>query len=175
LVAVYPLSQGIGCAELSDSLELLFAIYVWFDRSEGEHFMEPERALRVDTESWTILLVEDDSLIRLLTAEHLRGVGFDVVEAVTAEDAVAVLSSGVKVHLVFSDVSLPGAMGGFALAVWVRHHFRSIPVVLTSGVDSAVRPLDRQSLIPFLSKPYRMEDAEKLIASVLAKSLFARR
>jgi len=137
--------------------------------------MRPDRASRADTESWTILLVEDDSLIRLLTAEHLRGVGFDVVEAVTAEDAVAVLSSGVKVHLVFSDVSLPGAMGGFALAVWVRHHFRSIPVVLTSGVDSAVRPLDRQSLIPFLAKPYRMEDAEKLIASVLTKSPLTKR
>ena len=91
--------------------------------------MEPERASHVDTGSWTILLVEDDSLIRLLTAEHLTGVGYDVVEAATAEDAVAILSSGVRVHLVFSDVSLPGAMGGFALAVWVRHHFRSIPVV----------------------------------------------
>lgn len=137
--------------------------------------MAPERALRADTESCAILLVEDDSLIRLLTAEHLRGVGYHVVEAVTAEDAVAVLSSGAKVHLIFSDVSLPGAMGGFSLAVWVRNHFRSIPVVLTSGVDSAVRPLDRQNLIPFLAKPYRMEDAEKLIASVLTKSSFATR
>ena len=66
-------------------------------------------------------------------------------------------------------------MGGFALAVWVRHHFRSIPVVLTSGVDFAVRPLDRQNLIPFLAKPYRMEDAEKLIVSVLADESFAAR
>ena len=137
--------------------------------------MRPDRASRADTESWTILLVEDDSLIRLLTAEHLRGVGYDVVEVTTAEDAVVALSSGARVHLVFSDVSLPGAMGGFALAVWVRHHFRSIPVVLTSGVDFAVRPLDRQKLIPFLAKPYRMEDAEKLIASVLTKSPLTKR
>jgi hypothetical protein len=56
----------------------------------------------------------------------------------------------------------------------MRNHFRSIPVVLTSGVDSAVRPLDRQNLVPFLAKPYRMEDAAKLIASVLAKSPFAK-
>ena len=132
--------------------------------------MEPGRA---EFQTWTVLLVEDDSLIRLTTAEYLRGVGYNVVEAVTAEEALAVLSSGVKIHLLFSDVSLPGKMGGFSLAVWMRNHFRSIPVVLTSGVDSAARPLDRQNLVPFLAKPYRMEDAAKLIASVLAKSPFA--
>ena len=137
--------------------------------------MEPERAFRVEAESSTILLVEDDSLIRLTTVEYLRAVGYNVIEAVTGEEAVAVLSSGVRVHLIFSDVSLPGAMGGFSLAVWVRNHLRSIPVVLTSGVDSAVRPLDRQKLIPFIAKPFRMEDAEKLIASVLANALFAGR
>jgi DNA-binding NtrC family response regulator len=79
-----------------------------------------------------------------------------------------------NVGLLACDVFLPGKMGGFSLAVWIRHHFRSIPVVLTSGVDSAVRPLDRQNLVPFLAKPYRMEEAEKLIASVLAKSPFAK-
>ena len=110
--------------------------------------MEPERALRVEAESSTILLVEDDSLIRLTTVEYLRAVGYNVIEAVTGEEAVAVLSSGVRVHLIFSDVSLPGAMGGFSLAVWVRNHLRSIPVVLTSGVDSAVRPLDRRRMFP---------------------------
>jgi CheY-like chemotaxis protein len=136
--------------------------------------MEPKRAQGSNSESWTILLVEDDSLIRLATAEYLRHVGYNVVEAVTGEEAVAVLSSGQKVQLIFSDVTLPGAMGGLALAVWVRNHLRSIPVILTSGVDSAVRPLDRQSLIPFLAKPYRMQDAEELIKSVLAKSPFAR-
>ena len=137
--------------------------------------MEPETASRTEAETWTILLVEDDSLIRLTTAEHLREAGYSVVEAVTGEEAVAVLSSGLRVHLVFSDVSLPGAMGGFSLAVWVRNHLRSIPVILTSGVDSAIRPLDRQSLIPFVAKPYRLEDAEKMIASVLARSLLAMR
>lgn len=153
-------------------MELLSTYCVYFDRSGGPEGanMEPGRA---EFQTWTVLLVEDDSLIRLTTAEYLRGVGYNVVEAVTAEEALAVLSSGVKIHLLFSDVSLPGKMGGFSLAVWMRNHFRSIPVVLTSGVDSAARPLDRQNLVPFLAKPYRMEDAAKLIASVLAKSPFA--
>ena len=134
--------------------------------------MEPDRATRGEADLWVILLVEDDSLIRMTTAEYLRNVGYNVVESATADEAARVLSSGTRVHLVFSDVSLPGDMGGFSLAVWVRRNVPFIPVILMSGVDSAVRPLDRQHLIPFIAKPFRMEDAAQLIASELAKASF---
>jgi CheY-like chemotaxis protein len=120
----------------------------------------------------TILIVEDEPLSRISVADHLRRVGYVVIEAATANEAVPVLTSGSKVHLVFSDVELPGMMGGFSLAVWIRNHCRSIPVILTSGVGSAILPLSRQHLIPFLEKPYRPEDAAELIATVLAASLF---
>ena len=132
--------------------------------------MQPDWSPTAQEEPCTILLVEDDSILRITTADHLRTAGYHVIEAVTGEEAVRVISSGNRVHLVFSDVSLPGLMGGFSVATWVRNHFRSIPVVLTSGVEAAVRPLCRQSLIPFLAKPYRMEDAEQLIAKTLAAS-----
>jgi CheY-like chemotaxis protein len=124
---------------------------------------------------WVILFVEDDPLVRVTMADYLRGAGYGVVEAGTADEAVSVLSSGTKVHLVFSDVELPGEMGGFSLAVWIRNYYRFIPVVLASGVNSVIRPLARQHLVPFISKPYRPEDAEELIASVLANSVFAKR
>jgi DNA-binding NtrC family response regulator len=66
-------------------------------------------------------------------------------------------------------------MGGFSFAVWIRNHYRSIPVILTSGVGSVIPPLSRQHLVPFLEKPYRPEEAEKLIASVLASSPLMRK
>ena len=132
--------------------------------------MEPDRATRAEEDSRVILLIEDDSLIRMTTAEYLRSVGYTVIEAATADEGARVLASGARVHLVFSDVSLPGDMGGFSLAIWVRRNFPFIPVVLMSGVDSAVRPLDRQHLIPFIAKPFRMEDAAELIARELAKA-----
>jgi CheY-like chemotaxis protein len=118
----------------------------------------------------TILVVEDDPLARLSVAGHLRDIGYSVVEAGTADDAVAVLRSGTPVHLVFCDVELPGQMGGFSFAVWMRNHHRSIPVILTSGVGSVIPTLDRQHLIPFLRKPYRPEEAAELIASVIVAS-----
>jgi DNA-binding NtrC family response regulator len=137
--------------------------------------MEPHRAAGAETDPWVVLLVEDDSLIRMTTAEYLRSGGYTVIEAASADEGAEVLSSGTKVHLVFSDVSLPGDLGGFSLAVFVRRNFPFIPVVLMSGVDSAIRPLDRQHLIPFIAKPFRMEDAERLIASELAKASSTRR
>ena len=118
----------------------------------------------------TILVVEDESLVRLLVADHLRSLGYLVIEAGSADEAVATISAGARVHLVFSDVGLPGMMGGFSFAVWIRNHYRSIPVILTSGVRSAIPPLNRQHLIPFLPKPYQLQEAAELIATVLETS-----
>jgi two-component system, response regulator PdtaR len=118
----------------------------------------------------TILVVEDDPLTRIAVAQHLRDAGYKVIEAATADEAVSVLSSGSRVHLVFADVELPGSMGGFSLAVWVRNHCRFVPVILTSGVGPVIRPLSRQHLVPFLEKPYRPEEAAELIASVLSSA-----
>ena len=70
----------------------------------------------------TILVVEDEALLRITLVDHLRSVGYRVAEAGTAEEAVRVLLSSSNIDLVFSDVELPGAMGGFALAVWIRRH-----------------------------------------------------
>jgi CheY-like chemotaxis protein len=99
------------------------------------------------TGSRAILVVEDDALCRIMLADHLRSIGYQVVEAANAEEAVRALSSRSKVDLVFSDVELPG-MRGFALAVWIRRHHLPTQIVLTSGVGSVTRALTRQGLVP---------------------------
>lgn len=123
----------------------------------------------------TVLVVEDDPLARIALAEHLRGIGYRVIEAGSADDAISALSSGSRVNVVFADVELPGSMGGFSLAVWVRNHYRLIPVILTSGVGAVIPPLNRQHVVPFLEKPYRPEEAAELIARVLSSSSLADR
>lgn len=126
-----------------------------------------EREIR---QAITILVVDDEPLTRISIAAHLESVGYRVLETGTADEAVSVLSSGSRIHLVFSDVELPGTMGGFSFAIWVRHHYRSIPVILTSGVSSVVPALDRQHLIPFIPKPYQPYEVSELIAKVLSGS-----
>lgn len=118
----------------------------------------------------TILLVEDDPLVRISTADHLRDKGYRVVEAGTVIEAATVLSSGPQVHAVFSDVDLPGATGGLSLAVWVHAHYPAIPVILTSGVRAVMPALSAQRGVPFLAKPYDLNELSALIASVIAKA-----
>ncbi len=86
-----------------------------------------------ESASETILIVEDEVLIRFDVADYLRGCGYRVIEAGNASEAVAILQSGRRVDLLFSDVQLPGSMDGFALARWVRMHQPEVKVILTSG------------------------------------------
>lgn len=81
----------------------------------------------------TILVVEDDVLIRMDVSDYLRDCGWHVVEAGNAAEAVTVLESDTAVDLVFFDIQMPGAMDGFGLAGWVREHRPGLRIILTSG------------------------------------------
>ena len=118
----------------------------------------------------TVLLVEDDALLRVSAADHLRKKGYHVIEAGTVIEAATVLSSGPPVHLVFSDVDLPGATGGLSLAVWINTYHPKIPVVLTSGVRAVMPTLADQRRVPFVPKPYDFDKVAALIAKVIAEA-----
>jgi DNA-binding NtrC family response regulator len=122
----------------------------------------------------TVLLVEDDALLRVSAADHLRGKGYHVVEAGTMIEAATVLSSGPPIHLVFSDVDLPGATGGLSLAVWINAYHPKVPVILTSGVRAVMPTLADQRRIPFIPKPYDFEKVAALIAKVIAEAFPSR-
>jgi len=117
----------------------------------------------------TVLLVEDDAFLRVSAADHLRGKGYHVVEAGTVIEAATVLASG-PIHLVFSDVDLPGTTGGLSLAVWMNIHHPDVPVILTSGVRAVMPALADQRRIPFIPKPYDFEKVAALIAKVIAET-----
>jgi CheY-like chemotaxis protein len=108
-----------------------------------------------------ILLVEDDVLLRLSVCDHLRDAGFTVHEAASGDEAKAVLSAGVDVDLVFSDVQMPGETDGVALAAWTRVHFPSVPIVLTSGAPAGLEQAAGGNAEGVIAKPY---DHDVLIA-----------
>ncbi len=87
----------------------------------------------------TVLIVEDEALVRLAFAEYLRACGYMVFEANSIAEAKAVLDADTRVDLVFSDVQMPGAAEGFALASWIRQHPPDIKVILTSGLTGAAQ------------------------------------
>ena len=80
----------------------------------------------------TVMVVEDEVLVRIDVSEYLRSQGFRVVEAANADEAKQILSSGERVEVLFSDVNMPGSMDGLALAYWVREHQPWTEIILTS-------------------------------------------
>lgn len=117
----------------------------------------------------TILVVDDEVLVRTVVSEYLRDCGFSAVEAASGDEALAVLSSELDVDVVFSDVEMPGSINGFGLAQWVRRHRPELKVILTSG--NASKASDARDLCAqggFVAKPYAIEDLASRIARLLA-------
>lgn len=126
------------------------------DPREGEHQQHK-----------TVLLVEDDVLVRISAADYLRSLGYRVIEAGATVEAGTVLSSGEAVHVVFSDIDLPGATGGLSLAIWLHANYPDIPIILTSGVRTVTPAFSEQRVVPFVPKPYDLAQVAALIAGLL--------
>ena len=120
---------------------------------------EPERA--------RVLLVEDEVLIRTPIAHTLRGAGFVVIEASSADEGWSYLQAGAPVDLVFSDIQMPGSMDGAELARKVKENYNHIVIVLTSG-KGAPSPGDNQH--HFISKPYRSANVIAMMMSLLGRA-----
>ena len=118
--------------------------------------------------SSTILLVEDELVIRMNVADYLVDRGFLVVEASNATEALGYLTSSVvEIDLVFTDVRMPGKMDGLALARWIQQHRVGLPVIVTSGdvgrenVSTKTFPADF-----FFPKPYELNTIAEAIVKL---------
>jgi DNA-binding response OmpR family regulator len=114
-----------------------------------------------------VLVVEDEILIRLALADHLRDTGLTVYEAANGEEAVDLLTHhGRDIDAIFSDIMMPGAVDGLALHAWAAAHCPGLPVILTSGApdqDAVVRGLENAGL--FFLKPYNMDHVAALLTA----------
>jgi two-component system, response regulator PdtaR len=101
-----------------------------------------------------VLVVEDEELARLIITEALRDEGFEVMEAEHAEAALGMLlTHAPRIHVLFTDVQMPGTMDGLALAHHASTQWPWIRLLITSGTPR----LDRESFPKtsrFLTKPY---------------------
>jgi len=114
-----------------------------------------------------VLVVEDDVLLRLVTAGSLREAGFEVLEAANAAEAVQVLKC-IPVDALFSDIDMPGRMDGFALAQWVHQRELNVRIILTSGPDRTLG--EAGEYVSYLCKPYGSAEVEHLLRRVLPSS-----
>jgi DNA-binding response OmpR family regulator len=115
-----------------------------------------------------ILVVEDESFIRVPLAEYLRDCGYRVFEVASVSEAKSVLNSATPVDLVFTDVNLVGEENGFMLANWVREHHPATKMLITSGVENAAEKAGEQCAAShFVAKPYSYSAVSQRIQALL--------
>ena len=101
-----------------------------------------------------VLIVEDEALVRELEADIILGAGFRLLQASTADEAFALLRRGTEVHLVFTDVDMPGSIDGFEFARLVRQGWPEVAILVSSG-KTRPAPGDLPERAHFIAKPYR--------------------
>jgi two-component system, response regulator PdtaR len=106
---------------------------------------------QTNKEGPVVLVVEDNTLVRALTVERFGDAGLIVMEADDAEWAISILESNAQfIQVVFSDIVLPGAIDGLALAIRVQESWPWMAVALTSG---QIEPSDLPDGVRFFRKP----------------------
>ncbi len=138
----------------------------------------PARRARGDER---ILLVEDDEMVRGLAAAQLRGLGYEVVDAVDGPSALAALAApdpdgrARRFGLLFTDVIMPGGMNGRELAEAVRAVQPHIPVLFTSGYteDAIVHNGRIDPGVDLLSKPYRLDELAQRVRAAIDRTTAA--
>jgi two-component sensor histidine kinase len=103
-----------------------------------------------------VLVVEDEMLLRMRAVDIVEDAGFRAVEAVNADEALAILESRSDISLLFSDIQMPGTMDGLKLAHAVHDRWPSIKIILVSGQvkpTDADKPTDSR----FFGKPIEVE------------------
>jgi CheY-like chemotaxis protein len=111
-----------------------------------------------------VLVVEDEMLLRMRAVDMVEDAGYTSVEAVDADEAVAILESRSDIALLLTDIQMPGSMDGLKLAHWVHERWPPIKIILVSGqlklgtidipADSRFfgKPLEAAEMIALLQK-----------------------
>ena len=97
------------------------------------------------------MVVDDDAIARMGATDMFRHAGYEVIEAGCASEALRSFQSNVNISLLFTDISMPGAMDGADLAVEIAAHWPLVGVITTSGLP---RPCKLPQRVCFHDKPY---------------------
>ena len=100
-----------------------------------------------------VLIVEDESLVRLGAVRSIEDAGFEVIEAANADEAIRILENRSDIRVVFTDIHMPGSMDGLKLAHAVRNRWPPIKIIVTSGRGQVIEQ-DLPEGGRFIAKPY---------------------
>src|ERR1700737_446764 len=107
-----------------------------------------------------VLVFEDEMMLRMRAVDMVEDAGFAAVEAINADDALAILQARSDIELLFTDIQMPGSIDGLKLAYAVHERWPLIKIILVSGqlkLNDNDKPADSR----FFGKPL---DVKQMIA-----------
>ena len=116
-----------------------------------------------------VLVVEDESLIRMEIIWSLEDAGFLIYEAGNADEAIRMLEEHAEIRLVFTDIDMPGSMDGLKLAHYARGRWPPVKIIVTSG-KLKVSGQDLPAGAFFIGKPYLSEHITHKVREMLAEA-----
>lgn len=125
---------------------------------------QPEPPVR---ETGKVLVVEDETVIRVETADLLTEAGFEVLEAWSVPTALRQLERHGGIRLLFTGASLPGGLDGFALARDVRRRWPGLPILVASGT-ARPGPGDLPEGARFIGKPFSAPQVLETVRALTA-------
>jgi PAS domain S-box-containing protein len=151
-----------GALAIESAVGLGTSVSLWLPAGKRAIEVEPQGPVQPGGQvgAGLVLLVDDDELVRLSTADMLDELGYQVVEAASALEALSAVREGLRPRLVVTDHMMPG-MNGIQLARSLAQEHPSVPVLLVSGyadlegVDRGVRRLAKPFLLDELGLSLR--------------------
>jgi CheY-like chemotaxis protein len=114
-----------------------------------------------------ILVVEDSPIIRMCAVDLVLAAGFEALDAGSADEAIDILERRPDVHLVFTDVEMPGTMDGVKLTHYIRDRWPPVKLIVASG-----KTIVEESHLPagarFFPKPYHDHTIVEAMIGLLA-------
>ena len=159
-----------GTLTISSRLGLGTNVELWLPVSadSANQQIAAQAAARKTGMNGTALLVDDEELVRISTADMLSELGFEVLEAKSAEEALSLVAGGAAIDLLITDHLMPG-MTGVDLIHAVRDHLPATPALIISGFaeTDGIAPD-----LPRLTKPFRQSDLAASITGLRALPAF---
>jgi CheY-like chemotaxis protein len=116
----------------------------------------------------TVLVVEDDEVLRMCAAEVVADAGFSPVEAANADEAFAILENRSDIALLFTDIRMPGSMDGLNLARTVHGRWPAIKIILVSRrveLSERERPVNSRYFQKQFAMKQMIEGLQEMISS----------
>jgi CheY-like chemotaxis protein len=142
-----------------------FKLYLPKAGAQSAQIVEMAPASQIEGGTETILIVEDDALVRTYVTTQLQSLGYKTLSAANGAEALAIADSGATFDLLFTDVIMPGQMNGRQLAEEMAKRRSPLKVLFTSGYteDAVIHHGRLDPGVLLLTKPYRKQDLARML------------